>query len=68
MQTGKVKWYNNKSKYGFIRRETGTDVFFHKTELKTKVWPGKLVNFDVRDSPKGQIAIDIIDAVNGSSG
>jgi len=29
MQTGKVKWFDNAKGYGFIQRESGTDLFVH---------------------------------------
>lgn len=30
---GKVKWYNIKQGYGFIKGEDGEDVFIHKSEI-----------------------------------
>ena len=58
---GKIKWFNNKSNYGFIRREDRIEVFFHKSSLRTKVWPGKIVKFTLQETNKGPAAIEIID-------
>ena len=30
---GKVKWYNIKKGFGFIKGDDGKDVFFHKSEI-----------------------------------
>jgi CspA family cold shock protein len=30
---GKVKWYNIKQGYGFIKGDDGEDAFIHKTEI-----------------------------------
>lgn len=30
---GKVKWYNVKQGYGFIKGEDGEEVFIHKSEI-----------------------------------
>ena len=33
MQTGKVKFFNRRKKYGFITGDDGEDYFFHESGL-----------------------------------
>ena len=57
MATGTVKWFNNDKGYGFIKRETGEDVFVHHTAIQTSGYrtlnEGERVEFDVKQGPKG---------------
>lgn len=59
---GKVKWYNIKQGYGFIKGEDGVDVFVHKSDLP--FWTIFLktddkVKYDVLKSSKGLQAVDL---------
>jgi CspA family cold shock protein len=48
--------------FGFIRRKSGRDVFFHYTELKCSehsISIGDQVSFEIIDSPKGHKARNI---------
>lgn len=60
---GKVKMFDAKKGYGFIRAEDGTDVFFHYSSLlmdgfKTAT-PGDEVEFDVSNTDKGLRAANV---------
>lgn len=63
MATGKVKWWNNKSGYGFIMQDAGQDVFVHHTSVlgtgfKT-LHEGEEVVFDLVASDKGPKAENV---------
>jgi CspA family cold shock protein len=60
---GKVKWYNSRKGYGYIKcEETQTDVFFHHSDFQE---PNHLlqeelpVTFEVESSDRGPRAINI---------
>ena len=57
MASGKVKWFDNKTGFGFIAQDTGQDVFVHHTSIlgagfKT-LNEGEEVNFEIVTSDKG---------------
>ena len=59
---GKVKWYNVKKGYGFIKGEDGKDVFVHKSDLS--FWAvylsrGETVNYDTEQTKQGLKATEI---------
>jgi CspA family cold shock protein len=55
--TGKVKWFNNAKGYGFIERESGSDVFVHFSAIQANGFrtleEGQAVEFEIVDGPKG---------------
>lgn len=60
---GRVKWFNERKRYGFILDEEGHEVFFHQDQL---VEPdgdspveGEPVRFHVRYAPKGPVAVNV---------
>jgi cold shock protein len=56
-EQGTVKWFNAAKGYGFIRRESGDDVFVHFSAIQGDGYKtleeGARVSFEVRKGPKG---------------
>ena len=56
-EQGTVKWFNASKGYGFIRRESGEDVFVHFSAIQSggfkSLQEGQTVQFDVTKGPKG---------------
>lgn len=64
MQNGKIKSFFPHEKYGFIIGEDGEEYFFHITHIhpksrNRKIAEGVPVQFDVKVSVKGDIAVNI---------
>ena len=60
MQTGTVKFFNEKKGFGFITPETGEkDVFVHVNGLMDEINEGDKVSYDVEEGPKGTSAINV---------
>ena len=57
---GTVKWFNNAKGWGFIRQDTGPDVFVHYSQIAgdgfRTLREGDVVRFELRDGPKGPLA------------
>ena len=58
METGTVKWFDNKKGYGFLAREDGDDVFVHYTAISgdgyKSLTEGQKVEFENRRRRQGQ--------------
>lgn len=63
METGTVKWFNEAKGYGFIKRESGDDVFVHFKAIKgdgfRTLAEGERVQFEVERGPKGLQASNV---------
>ncbi len=61
METGTVKWYNRTKGYGFIERESGDDLFVHKSALAegSSLNEGDKVEFEVGEGQKGPNATNV---------
>ena len=61
--TGKVKWFNNAKGYGFIERESGSDVFVHFSAIDAKgfrsLQEGQRVSYEVQQGAKGAQAAGV---------
>jgi len=57
MEKGVVKWFNEAKGYGFIKRESGEDVFVHFNAIVGEGFKtlneGDQVEFEVERGPKG---------------
>jgi len=65
---GVVAWFNNSKGFGFIKRETGNDVFVHHTCINQKGYrtlkEGDRVEFTVIDGPKGKPQADDVTVID----
>ena len=56
-EIGSVKWFNNDKGFGFIKRDTGEDVFVHHSSIQAQGYrtlnEGERVEFDIKQGPKG---------------
>ena len=65
MERGRIKWYNEAKGHGFIERDGGNDIVFlfsgivHPENLDLSKLGGKEVQFEVIDTPKGTMAINV---------
>ncbi len=62
-EQGTVKWFNASKGYGFIRRESGEDVFVHYSAIQANGYrsleEGQAVEFEVTKGPKGLQAANV---------
>ena len=63
-EQGTVKWFNSSKGYGFIKRETGEDVFVHFSAIQESGYrtleEGVAVEFEVVKGPKGLQAANVV--------
>ncbi len=61
---GVVKWFNESKGYGFIQRESGSDVFVHFSGIEGEGYKtleeGQEVEFETTESPKGIQATNVV--------
>jgi len=60
MGVGTIKWFNNAKGFGFIRQDSGPDVFVHYSQIAgdgfRSLEEGEPVNFELKEGPKGPFA------------
>ena len=60
---GIVSWFNEKKGFGFIKDESGDDLFVHYSEINRKGFqtlePGEAVSYVIVDEDRGKKATDV---------
>jgi cold shock protein len=61
MTVGTVKWFNANRGYGFIKPESGNDVFVHVSAIQDggSLDEGEAVEFDITQGQKGPQAVNV---------
>jgi CspA family cold shock protein len=61
MTVGTVKWFNPNKGYGFIKPESGDDVFVHVSGIQegSSLDEGQAVEFDIVQGRKGPQAANV---------
>ena len=64
MAVGKVKWFNDEKGWGFIKQDTGPDVFVHYSQIsgegRRRLFEDETVEFEIKEGPKGLQAVNVI--------
>ena len=64
MARGKVKWFNETKGYGFIKQDSGRDIFVHYSEIEEDGYrtlaEGETVEFELREGAKGLEATKVV--------
>ena len=59
MKTGTVKFFNEAKGFGFIKDESGQEIFVHATGLADKIKENDTVTYDVTEGKKGLNAVNV---------
>jgi CspA family cold shock protein len=59
MEKGTVKFFNEAKGFGFIKTESGNEVFVHVSGLVDKVRENDNVTFDMSEGKKGPNAVNV---------
>jgi cold shock protein len=59
MKNGTVKFFNEEKGFGFIREESGEEIFVHSSGLNSDIRENDKVSFDVERGKKGLNAVNV---------
>jgi CspA family cold shock protein len=59
MEKGTVKFFNDAKGFGFIKTESGKEVFVHSSGLVDKIRENDNVTFDITEGKKGPNAVNV---------
>jgi cold shock protein len=61
MKKGVVKFFNRKSKFGFIRDlESGSEYYVHIKDVTGSIDEGVAVTFELREEKRGPAAVNVV--------
>src|SRR4029077_17701386 len=68
---GRVKWFNDEKGWGFTKQDPGPDVFVHYSQIqgegRRRLFEDELVEFEIKEGPKGLQAINVTRQGGGSA-
>jgi CspA family cold shock protein len=59
MKKGVVKFFNEAKGFGFIKEESGAEIFVHVTGLEEEIRENDEVVFNVQEGKKGLSAVNV---------
>ncbi|MBX3163833.1 MAG: cold-shock protein [Bacteroidetes bacterium] len=59
MEKGTVKFFNATKGFGFIKAESGKEVFVHVSGLQDQINENDVVTFEIQDGKKGPNAVNV---------
>ena len=59
MKNGTVKFFNDEKGFGFIKAETGEEIFVHVTGIKEEIRENDAVVFEVAEGRRGPNAVNV---------
>jgi CspA family cold shock protein len=59
MKTGKVKFFNETKGFGFIKTDTGEEIFVHVSQVKDEIRQDDEVQFEIEQGKKGLCAVNV---------
>lgn len=59
MKKGTVKFYNDAKGFGFIKPDSGSDIFVHSSGLKEDIKENDRVVFETEQGKKGMNAVNV---------
>jgi cold shock protein len=59
MKKGTVKFFNETKGFGFIKAETGEEIFVHVSGLNAEIRENDAVTFEVQQGKKGLNAVNV---------
>ncbi|MES2378587.1 cold-shock protein [Mucilaginibacter sp. UYCu711] len=59
MATGTVKFFNDSKGFGFIKSESGEEIFVHVSGLVDKIRENDEVEYEVQNGKKGLNAVNV---------
>ncbi|HLP11853.1 MAG TPA: cold shock domain-containing protein [Flavobacteriales bacterium] len=59
MENGTVKFFNTEKGFGFIKTDSGKEIFVHVSGLKDQIRENDSVVFEIEEGKKGPNAVNV---------